>query len=175
MIDEIVKAFGSQLHTVRGAIAGALKKKIGLAVTSEKIEARGAVLSYRCMSATGEAHSTGLPNFLAARHYGRWGRRDGLTDRKLRRAGRSLPPTARRRPDGRSRDNRRRVGLRGMRRSSGARSSIRWLLTVAIAAALLWPAALPHAEDLTLATIRGLYPVVVKIETDFGRKWPRGR
>jgi hypothetical protein len=93
----------------------------------------------------------------------------------LRRAGRSLPPTARRRPDGRSRDNRRRVGLRGMRRSSGARSSIRWLLTVAIAAALLWPAALPHAEDLTLATIRGLYPVVVKIETDFGRKWPRGR
>src|SRR5258708_4225930 len=32
-IDEIVKAFGWQAHTVRGAIAGALKKKLGLAVT----------------------------------------------------------------------------------------------------------------------------------------------
>jgi hypothetical protein len=42
-IDEIVKAFGWQPHTVRGAIAGALKKKLGLEVTSEKIETRGRV------------------------------------------------------------------------------------------------------------------------------------
>jgi hypothetical protein len=42
-IDEIVKALGWQPHTVRGAIAGALKKKLSLAVTSEKVEARGRV------------------------------------------------------------------------------------------------------------------------------------
>jgi hypothetical protein len=42
-IDEIVAAFGWQPHTVRGAIAGALKKKLGLKVTSEKIEGRGRV------------------------------------------------------------------------------------------------------------------------------------
>lgn len=42
-IDEIAKAFGWQPHTVRGAIAGALKKKLGLDVTSEKIDGRGRV------------------------------------------------------------------------------------------------------------------------------------
>lgn len=42
-IEEIVTAFGWQAHTVRGAIAGALKKKLGLDVTSEKIEGRGRV------------------------------------------------------------------------------------------------------------------------------------
>jgi len=42
-IDEIVKALDWQPHTVRGAIAGALKKKLGLNVTSEKIEGRGRV------------------------------------------------------------------------------------------------------------------------------------
>jgi len=42
-IDEIAKAFDWQPHTVRGAIAGALKKKLGLDVTSEKIEGRGRV------------------------------------------------------------------------------------------------------------------------------------
>jgi len=42
-IDEIVKAFGWQPHTVRGAIAGALKKRLGLNVTSEKIDGRGRV------------------------------------------------------------------------------------------------------------------------------------
>jgi len=42
-IDEIVKAFDWQPHTVRGAIAGALKKKLGLNVTSEKVEGRGRV------------------------------------------------------------------------------------------------------------------------------------
>jgi predicted ArsR family transcriptional regulator len=42
-IDEIVEALEWQPHTVRGAIAGALKKKLGLNVTSEKDEKRGRV------------------------------------------------------------------------------------------------------------------------------------
>jgi len=42
-IEEIVAAFGWQAHTVRGAIAGALKKKLGLDITSEKDEKRGRV------------------------------------------------------------------------------------------------------------------------------------
>lgn len=42
-IEEIVAAFGWQAHTVRGAIAGALKKKLGLDVRSEKVEGRGRV------------------------------------------------------------------------------------------------------------------------------------
>ena len=42
-IAEIAAAFGWQAHTVRGAIAGALKKKLGLEVTSEKVEGRGRV------------------------------------------------------------------------------------------------------------------------------------
>jgi hypothetical protein len=40
-IDEIVEATGWQPHTVRGAMSGALKKKLGLTITSEKIEGRG--------------------------------------------------------------------------------------------------------------------------------------
>ncbi|MFY8193787.1 MAG: DUF3489 domain-containing protein, partial [Novosphingobium sp.] len=42
-IEEITAATGWQSHTVRGAIAGALKKKLGLEVTSEKVEGRGRV------------------------------------------------------------------------------------------------------------------------------------
>ena len=42
-IDEIAEALSWQPHTVRGAIAGALKKKLGLEVTSEKDEKRGRV------------------------------------------------------------------------------------------------------------------------------------
>jgi hypothetical protein len=42
-IEEITTATGWQAHTVRGAIAGALKKKLGLDVTSEKVEGRGRV------------------------------------------------------------------------------------------------------------------------------------
>lgn len=41
--EEIVAAFGWQPHTVRGAIAGALKKKLGLQIGSEVIEGRGCV------------------------------------------------------------------------------------------------------------------------------------
>jgi hypothetical protein len=37
-IAQIVEATGWQSHTVRGAFAGALKKKLGLTVTSEKVE-----------------------------------------------------------------------------------------------------------------------------------------
>ncbi len=42
-IEEIVEATGWQPHSVRGAISGALKKKLGLAVTSEKVGGRGRV------------------------------------------------------------------------------------------------------------------------------------
>ena len=48
-IDEIAEAFSWQPHTVRGAIAGALKKKLGLDVTAEKDEKRGRV--YRIANA----------------------------------------------------------------------------------------------------------------------------
>ena len=37
-IDEIVAAIGWRTHTVRGAFAGALKKRLGLNVTSKKVE-----------------------------------------------------------------------------------------------------------------------------------------
>lgn len=47
-IDEIASEFEWQKHTVRGAIAGALKKKLGLDVKSEKVEGRGRV--YRIAS-----------------------------------------------------------------------------------------------------------------------------
>jgi len=42
-IEEIMTATGWQSHTVRGAMAGALKKKLGLEVNSEKDDARGRV------------------------------------------------------------------------------------------------------------------------------------
>ena len=43
-IAEVVEALQWQSHTVRGAIAGALKKKLGLKVESEKVDAeRGRV------------------------------------------------------------------------------------------------------------------------------------
>ncbi|MFD1508134.1 DUF3489 domain-containing protein [Lacimonas salitolerans] len=42
-IAEIMAATGWQSHTVRGAMAGALKKRLGLEMTSEKVEDRGRV------------------------------------------------------------------------------------------------------------------------------------
>lgn len=42
-ITEVVEALTWQSHTVRGAIAGALKKKLGLKVDSEKVDPRGRV------------------------------------------------------------------------------------------------------------------------------------
>ena len=45
-IPQLSKAFGWEQHTVRGAISGALKKKLGLSVTSTK-EERGRVYRIR--------------------------------------------------------------------------------------------------------------------------------
>lgn len=42
-IAEIVVATGWQAHSARGMISGALKKKLGLPVTSEKVDGRGTV------------------------------------------------------------------------------------------------------------------------------------
>ncbi len=42
-VEEIAAAFGWQAHTVRGALYGALKKKLGLSIVSEKVEGRGRV------------------------------------------------------------------------------------------------------------------------------------
>jgi len=42
-IAEVTRATGWQPHSVRGAISGALKKKLGLAVASDKVEGRGRV------------------------------------------------------------------------------------------------------------------------------------
>jgi hypothetical protein len=49
-IDEMAEALSWQAHTMRGAIAGALKKKLGLDVTSEKDEKRGR--TYRIANAS---------------------------------------------------------------------------------------------------------------------------
>lgn len=42
-IAEIVAATSWQAHTARGAISGALKKKLGLPIATEKVEGRGTV------------------------------------------------------------------------------------------------------------------------------------
>ena len=42
-IAEIVEATSWQAHTARGAISGALKKKLGLPITAERIRGRGTV------------------------------------------------------------------------------------------------------------------------------------
>ena len=42
-VEEVVKALDWQPHTVRGAMAGALKKKLKLEIVSEKVEGRGRV------------------------------------------------------------------------------------------------------------------------------------
>ena len=42
-VAEIVAATGWQAHSVRGMISGALKKKLGLPITSEKVDGRGTV------------------------------------------------------------------------------------------------------------------------------------
>jgi hypothetical protein len=44
-VEQIAEATGWRNHTVRGAMAGALKKKLGLTITSEKSE--GAARTYR--------------------------------------------------------------------------------------------------------------------------------
>lgn len=42
-IDEIVTVLAWQSHTIRGAMSGALKKKLGLKIDSEKVDGRGRV------------------------------------------------------------------------------------------------------------------------------------
>ena len=42
-VAEVVEAIGWLAHTVRGSISGALKKKLGLPITGEKVEGRGTV------------------------------------------------------------------------------------------------------------------------------------
>ncbi|WP_423787105.1 DUF3489 domain-containing protein [Jannaschia helgolandensis] len=42
-IEEIIAATEWQSHTVRGAMSGALKKKLGLEITSKKVEGLGRV------------------------------------------------------------------------------------------------------------------------------------
>ena len=42
-VAEMVEATGWLAHTVRGCIAGALKKKLGLPISAEKVEGRGTV------------------------------------------------------------------------------------------------------------------------------------
>ena len=42
-LDEMVAATGWQAHSVRGTMSAALKKKLGLTITSEKIDGRGRV------------------------------------------------------------------------------------------------------------------------------------
>jgi Protein of unknown function (DUF3489) len=44
-VEQMAEAMGWARHTVRGALAGALKKKLGLTITSEKTE--GAARTYR--------------------------------------------------------------------------------------------------------------------------------
>ena len=46
-IGEISAALQWAPHTIRGAMAGALKKKLGLTITSEKVEGRGRVYAIR--------------------------------------------------------------------------------------------------------------------------------
>ncbi len=49
-IAEMMAATGWQQHTVRGALAGSITKKLGRSVSSDKVESRGRV--YRIVKAT---------------------------------------------------------------------------------------------------------------------------
>lgn len=51
-VAEMVEATGWLAHTVRGSIAGALKKKLGLPITAEKVEGRGTVYSLSALYAS---------------------------------------------------------------------------------------------------------------------------
>ncbi len=49
-VAEMVEATGWLAHTVRGSISGALKKKLGLPITAEKVESEGRGTVYRLLS-----------------------------------------------------------------------------------------------------------------------------
>ena len=51
-LTELQKATGWQAHSVRGAISGTLRKKLGLAVTVDETEKRG---RFYCISRSSEA------------------------------------------------------------------------------------------------------------------------
>jgi hypothetical protein len=42
-VEEMAKATGWQSHSVRGVMSGALKKKLGLVIASEKVAGRGRI------------------------------------------------------------------------------------------------------------------------------------
>ncbi len=44
-IADLIEVTGWQAHSVRGALSGTLKKKLGLAVASDKVDGRGRVYS----------------------------------------------------------------------------------------------------------------------------------
>ena len=56
-ISEIVSSLGWQAHSVRGAISGSLKKKLGLTIVSELVEGRGRV--YRVEEPKGSSTPSG--------------------------------------------------------------------------------------------------------------------
>ncbi len=60
-VDQLAAALGWLPHTVRGAIAGAIKKKLGLTVTTERVRggdgARGACTIYRIQPAKNPVQS----------------------------------------------------------------------------------------------------------------------
>jgi hypothetical protein len=49
-IEELAEATGWQSHSVRGVMSGALKKKLGLAIASEKVAGRAAPIASRTMA-----------------------------------------------------------------------------------------------------------------------------
>lgn len=57
-MNELTAALGWQAHTVRGAMSGALKRKLGLAVASEKIEGRGRVYRILGLQVASQAPKT---------------------------------------------------------------------------------------------------------------------
>ena len=90
-IDEIVAATGWQPHTVRGAFAGALRKRLGLTVASEKVEGRGRV--YRIDGRAQRSSRSSPGGCDAARHLVESGSNGTITliGRSARRAGGSSP------------------------------------------------------------------------------------
>lgn len=58
-VEEMVAATGWQAHSVRGVMSGALAKKFGLRIASEKIEGRGRVYRIESKSELSKEHQDG--------------------------------------------------------------------------------------------------------------------
>ncbi|GGE39280.1 hypothetical protein GCM10011360_28730 [Primorskyibacter flagellatus] len=67
-IEEIVAALDWRPHTVRGALAGALKKKLGLTITSEKVDGRGHVYAIRDLRSAAKRTCTAAQRRAAVLH-----------------------------------------------------------------------------------------------------------